>query len=282
METRVSTDQREVIIGDGRPTVLIGERINLTGKKSLAAALQAGDLTPLIKEALDQVQAGADILDVNVATSDLDESALLPLVVEALREAADVPLCLDSKNPEALEAALKTYRGKPLVNSVSYEQSSLKEVLPLVRKYRAAVIALPIDQDGVPEDADQRVALIRKILERAESLGIPREDVVADPLALTVGADNAAALITLETIRKIWSTLGLNVTLGASNISFGLPDRELVNSGFLPIAIAAGVNCPILDVAKLRPLVLATDLLMGRDKNARRYIEAYTRRRRKH
>jgi len=278
METRVSSAAKEVIIGGERPTVLIGERINPTGKKKLAAALLAGDLELVRKEALDQVQAGADILDVNVGAAGVDEVALLPRAVQAVMEVVDVPLCLDSGNHKALEAALKVYRGKPLINSVTGEECFLGEVLPLVKEYGAAVIGLTMDGEGIPQDAERRVSIARKIAERAEALGIPRENLVIDCLALTVGADSQAGLVTIEAIRRVKAELGVNLTLGASNISFGLPDREVLNNAFLAIAIAAGVTCPIVDVAKVRPTVLATDLVLGRDKYAMRYIKGYRQR----
>ena len=278
METRVSSATKEVVIGDERPTVLIGERINPTGRKKLAEALQAGDLEIVRKDALAQVQAGADMLDVNVGAVGVDEVALLPKAVQVVMDTVDVPLCLDSANPEALEAALKVYKGKPLINSVTGEDHSLASVLPLVKKYGAAVIGLVQDEEGVPSNSERRVAIAHKIVERAASLGIPAEDIIIDCLALTVSADTKAGLVTLETVRKVKSELGVNMTLGASNLSFGLPDRHLVSNAFLAMAITAGVNCPIVDVAKARPVVLATDLALGRDDFAMRYIKAYRQR----
>jgi len=278
METKISSATKEVVIGDERPTVLIGERINPTGKKKLVEALQAGNLEIVCREAIAQVQAGADILDVNVGTTGVDEVALLPQAVQAVMGIVDVPLCLDSANPEALEAALKVYKGKPLINSVTGEGHSLAEVLPLVKKYGAAVIGLVQDEEGVPSNSERRVDIAHKIVARAASLGIPGEDIIIDCLALTVSADTTAGLVTLETVRKVKSELGVNMTLGASNFSFGLPDRHLVSTTFLAMAIAAGVNCPIVDVAKARPVVLATDLALGRDEYAMRYIKAYRQR----
>jgi len=278
VETRVSSVAKEVIIGDEQPTVLIGERINPTGKKRLAAALQAGDLGLVREEALAQVQAGADILDVNVGVLGVDQVALLPQTVQAVMDTVDVPLCLDSDNPKALEAALKIYRGKPIINSVTGQQRSLEEVLPLVKEYGAAVIGLTMDDEGIPEEADRRVSIARKIVGQAEALGIPREDIIVDCLTLTVGADSTAGLLTIESIRRVKTELGVNLALGASNVSFGLPDRDLLNSVFLTIAIAAGVTCPIVDVAKVRPIVLAADLALGRDRYAMRYTEAYRQR----
>ena len=278
METKVSSATKEVVIGDKQPTVLIGERINPTGRKKLTEALQTGNLEVVCQDALAQVQAGADILDVNVGAASVDEVALLPRAVEAVMDTVNVPLCLDSAKPEALEAALKVYKGKPLINSVTGEESSLAIVLPLVKKFGAAVIGLLQDEEGVPNNAERRVAVAHKIVERATALGIPAEDVIIDCLALTVSADTSAGLVTLETIRRVKSELGVNMTLGMSNVSFGLPDRHLVSSVFLSMAIAAGVNCPIVDVAKARPVVLATDLALGRDEYSRRYIKAYRQR----
>lgn len=278
METRVTSTAKEVVIGDERPTVLIGERINPTGKKKLAEALQAGNLEIVSQDALAQVRAGADILDVNVGVTGVDEVALLPQAVQSVMDTVDIPLCLDSANPEALEAALKVYKGKPLINSVTGEDHSLADVLPLVKKYGAAVIGLVQDEGGVPGSSERRVAIARKIVERATAMGIPVEDIIIDCLALTVSADTKAGLVTLETVRKVRGELGVNMTLGASNFSFGLPDRQLASNTFLSMAIVAGVTCPIVDVVKARPVVLATDLALGRDEYAMRYIKAYRQR----
>jgi len=275
METRVSSPSKEVIIGDDQPTVLIGERINPAGKKKLAEALKIGDLDIVRREALAQTQAGADIIDVNVGTFGVDEVALLPKAVQAVMETVDTPLCLDSSNPDALEAALKVYKGKPLINSVTGEEHSLKRVLPLVKKHGAAVIGLVQDDKGIPKDAEGRVSAAHKIVERAEAAGIPREDVVIDCLAFAVGAEPTSGVAVIEAIRRIKAELGVNMTMGASNISFGLPDRELLNNAFVVMAAAAGMTCLIVDVAKVRPIILAADLVLGRDKRARRYIEAY-------
>ena len=278
MRTMLSSATKEVIIGDGLPTVLIGERINPTGKKAMAEALRAGNLEIICNEALAQVQAGADILDVNVNTFGVDEVTMLPQVVQALMDTVDVPLCLDCTNPKALEPALKVYKGKPLINSVSGGEQSLARILPLVREYGTAVIGLTQDDDGIPSDSERRVTIAQKIVERAEAAGIPGEDIIIDCLSLAIGADTRAGLVTIESIQRIKAELGVNLTLGASNISFGLPDRVLLNSAFLAIIIAAGVTCPIVDAAKVRPIVLAADLVLGHDKRGRRYTEAYRRR----
>jgi 5-methyltetrahydrofolate--homocysteine methyltransferase len=275
METKVSSVTKEITISARQPTVLIGERINPTGKKNLAEALQAGNLEIVRHEALVQVKAGADIIDINVGAPSVDEVALLPEAVRMVMEAVDVPLCLDSTNPKALEAALKVYKGKPIVNSVKGEERSLETILPMVREYGAVVIGLTIDDEGIPKDAARRVAIARKIVERAEALGIPRQDVIIDCLAMAVAVDSKAGPPVIEAVRRIATELGANQTLGASNISFHMPDRDLINSTFLAIAIAAGVTCPIVDVAKARPIALAADLILGRDDYARRYIKAY-------
>jgi 5-methyltetrahydrofolate--homocysteine methyltransferase len=278
METKVASPSREVVIGDNQPTVLIGERINPTGKKKLAEALKAGDLEIVRREAVAQVQAGADILDVNVGTFGVDEITLLPKAVRAVMDTMDVPLCLDSSNPDALEAALKVYKGKPLVNSVTGEEQCLKRVLPLIKKYGAAVIGLVQDDEGIPKDAQRRVRIAHKIVEKVEVAGIPREDLVIDCLAFAVGAEPNSGVAVIEAIRRIKAELGVNMTMGASNVSFGLPDREPLNNAFVVMAIAAGATCLIVDVAKVRSIVLAADLVLGRDKRARRYIEAYRQR----
>ena len=278
METKVSSSKKEVIIGDNQPTVLIGERINPTGKKKLAEALKAGDLEIVRKEALAQTQAGADIIDVNVGVFGIDEAALLPKAVQAVMETVDTPLCIDSSNPDALEAALKIYKGKPLVNSVTGEEHSLKRILPLIKKHGAAVIGLVQDDEGIPKDAEGRVRIAHKIVEKVEAAGISREDLVIDCLAFAVGAEPASGVAVIEAIGRINVELGVNITMGASNVSFGLPDRELLNSAFVVIAAAAGATCLIVDAAKVRSIILAADLVLGRDKRARRYIEAYRQR----
>jgi 5-methyltetrahydrofolate--homocysteine methyltransferase len=278
METRVSSPTKEVIIGDAQSTVLIGERINPAGKTKLQEALKAGNLDIVRREALAQAQAGADILDVNVGTFGVDEVTLLPQAVQAVMEIVDIPLCLDSNNPAALEAALKIYKGKPLINSVTGEEHSLAKVLPLVKEYGAAVVGLVQDDEGIPKDAERRVSVARKLVERAEAAGIAREDIIIDCLAFAVGADTSSGPAIIEAIRRIRAELGVNITLGASNVSFGLPDRELLNNAFVVMAVAAGATCLIVDVAKVRPVIVSADLLLGRDRHARRYIEAYRQR----
>ncbi len=280
METRVSSATKEVVIGDGQPTVFIGERLNPTGKKRMSEALKAGNLEVVRDEALAQVQAGADILDVNVSTFGVDEIALLPQVVQVVMDTVDVPLCLDSANPEALEAALKVYQGKPLINSVTGEEASLAKILPLVKEYGTAVIGLVQDDEGIPSSAERRVAIAHKIVRRAEAAGIHREDIIIDCLASAIGADTSSGVVAVETIRRIKTELGVNLTLGGSNISFGLPDRDLLNNAFVAMVIAAGITCLIVNVAKVYPIALAADLVLDHDKYAKRYIKAYRQRQR--
>lgn len=275
METRISSATKQVVIGDEQPTVLIGERINPSGKKKMSEALKAGNLEIISQEALAQIEVGADIIDVNVNAMGVDEVTMLPQAVQAVMDTVDVPLCLDSPNPKALEAVLKVYKGKPIINSVSGEERSLEQILPLVKEYGAAVIGLTQDNDGIPMGSERRVAIAHKIVERAEAMGIPREDIVIDCLALAVGADPASGLVTIETAHRIKAEVGVNLTLGASNISFGLPDRHLISNAFVAIAIAAGITCLIVDVAKVRPIVLAADVILGSDKYATRFIRAY-------
>jgi len=283
VETILKSAKKTVIISPERPTVLIGERINPTGKKKLAAALAEGNLEIVRQEALAQVEAGADVLDVNVGAAGVDEVALLPKAVRLVMETVDAPLCIDSANGEALRAALTVYKqlapdGKPLINSVNGEEASLNRVLPLVAEYKTAVIGLAMDETGIPPTPEKRLAVARRIVERAEALGIPRQDVVIDCLALTVGAESQAGLVTLDAIRLVRAELGVNLTLGASNVSFGLPEREVINWAFLAMTIQNGVNCPIVDAEKVQPTILATDLLLGRDSYAMRYLKAYKRR----
>ncbi|MBE3587850.1 MAG: dihydropteroate synthase [Thermoanaerobacteraceae bacterium] len=276
LKTEISSPSGKVVtIGPGLPTVIIGERINPTGKKLFAEKLIRGDLTIIQEEALRQVAAGADILDVNVGAARVDEPKLLAEAVQLISRVVDVPLCIDSSKPEALEAALQVYRGKALINSVTGEEQSLSRMLPLVKEYRAAVIGLCMDENGIPAGAAERLRIARKILERAEKEGISAADVIIDCLAMTVASDQGAALTTLEAMRMVKKELGVNLTLGASNVSFGLPDRRTINMAFFALAIEAGLTCAILDPTSpgIRRLVRATDLLLGYDEWALRYID---------
>ena len=283
METVLKGTGRKVVIGEGRPTVLLGERINPMGKKKLAAALAEGNLEVVRQEALAQVAAGADVLDVNVGAVEVDELTLLPQAVKLVLETVDVPIAIDTADGEALAAALAMHKqvnpdGRPLVNSVNGEEASLARVLPLVAEYGTAVIGLCMDDDGIPKTPEKRLAVAKKIVDRAEGHGIPREDILIDCLALTVGADSQAGLVTLEAIRLVREELGVNMSLGASNVSFGLPDREIINGAFLAMAIERGLNCPIVDAAKVAHYIQAADLALGRDDYAMRYLRAYRKR----
>ncbi len=272
MDTIVRSKSKQVKIGPTQPTRIIGERINPTGRKLLAAALAEKDMSRVKKLAEAQVAEGAAILDINVGAVGVNEIEVLPLAVLAVMEVTDVPLCLDSANPLALRAALEVYQGKALINSVNGEEAKLAQVLPLVKEYGAAVIGLTMDDGGIPKTAEARLAVAAKIIARAEALGIPREDLLIDCLALTVSADSGAAVVTLEAIRLVREQLGVNQTLGTSNISFGLPDREAVNDVFLSMALAAGVYAPIFNPALACKTAAVADLLLGRDEYAVRYI----------
>jgi 5-methyltetrahydrofolate--homocysteine methyltransferase len=275
MQTILKSDKKKVIIDNEGPFVVIGEKINPTGRKKMAAALQAGDMDYIKNLALTQIAAGAEVLDVNVGVPGMDDVALMDSVVKYLNGIVEVPLCLDSSNPAALAAGLAAAQGKPLVNSVSGEESRLSSVLPLVKDRGAAVIGLILDDNGVPATAMDRLAVAEKILERAVRMGIPQEDVIIDPLVMAVGSDSNAGLITLETVRLVRERLGLNINLGASNVSFGMPDRPTINLAFMALTMGAGASCAITDPAKMTAVIRASDLLLGRDEYGMRYIKAY-------
>ena len=275
MHTTLKSVTKEVTIGIDRPFVIIGEKINPTGHKKLAAALTEGNFDYVRQLVERQITWGADVLDVNVGVPGLDEVAMMPKVVTLVASVTDVPLCLDSGNPQVLAAGLAAAPGKPLVNSVSGEEKRLAGVLPIVKERGAAVIGLTMDDNGIPKTAEERVAVAEKILERAAKIGIPAEDVIIDPLVLTVGSDSRAALVTLQTIELLRKNFGVNVNLGASNVSFGLPDRLTVNQAFLALAIQMGATCSITDPLKLGATVKAADLLLGRDDYAMRYIKYF-------
>jgi 5-methyltetrahydrofolate--homocysteine methyltransferase len=224
------------------------------------------------------VAAGADIIDINVNTQGVEDTKLLPEAIKVVMETVDAPICIDSPNSDAIEAALKVYQGKPLINSVSGETHSLQRMLPLVKEYGAAVIGLVQDDDGIPKDVDRRVAIAHKIVEAAEKAGVPREDVVIDVLAFAIGAEPASGLAVLEAIRRIREELGVNMTMGASNVSFGMPDRPLLNNAWVSMVIQTGATALIVDAAKVKPTVLAADLALGRDRFARRYIDNHRKR----
>jgi len=268
MHTVLRSPSKTVTIGHDQPFCIIGERINPTGRKRFQEQLRAGDLSQIEVDVHAQVAGGAHVLDVNMGVPLTDEADLLSRAVKLIQSITDLPLCIDSSVFEALEAGLAAYEGKALVNSVTAEDDRMEMILPLIKKYGAAVIALPNDETGIPMTADERVELTGKIVRVAtEQYGIPIEDIVIDPLAMTVGADVEAVNVTLEAIAKIRSTYGLNMTLGASNISFGLPNRHALNAAFLPVAASHGLTSAVMDArtASIVEAVRAGDLLLGKD-----------------
>jgi len=277
VETLLSSRGREVVVSGDRPFVIIGERINPTGRKVLAAEMKNGVMNRVRADALAQAAAGAHMLDVNAGIPAIDEAALLVDAIKAVCEVSDLPICIDSSIIEALEAGLAAYEGKALVNSVTAEEERMERILPLVKKYGAAVIGMANDETGISMVPEERLALARRIVERAADHGIPQEDVIIDPIAMTVAADPTCGVITLETMRLIRERLGNNMTCGASNVSFGLPDRATVNAAFLPLAMNAGLTCAITNplVPEVRRAVLAGDLLLGHDEYAMKWIASY-------
>jgi 5-methyltetrahydrofolate--homocysteine methyltransferase len=275
MHTVLKSATKQVTIGIDKPFVMIGEKINPTGNKKLGAAMQAGDLDAVRRLAERQVAWGADVLDVNVGVPGIDEVAMIEKVVAIVAQAVDVPLCIDSGKAEILAAGLKAAPGKPLVNSVNAEEKQLASILPIVKDRGAAVIGLTIDDNGIPKTPEERCAAADKIIQRAAQMGIPIEDIVIDPLVMTVGSDSKAAMVTLQTIALLRKEFGVNINLGASNVSFGLPDRLTVNEAFLALGIEAGATCSITDPIKLGSTVRAADLLLGRDDYAMRYIKYF-------
>lgn len=273
MDTIVKSETKEVKISDQNPFVVIGEKINPTGRKKLAAALTEGNYQAVRDLAVRQYKAGADILDVNVGVPGLTEEKVFPEVARLVAEAVPAPLCLDSVDRNALAAALAVLPGRPLVNSVNGEQASLDAVLPVIKEFDVPVIGLLMDDDGIPQDAEIRLSVAGKIIGQAAQMGIPSENIVIDPLVLTVGADSQAGAVTLETIRLVHREFGVNINLGASNVSFGLPDRHTINQAFLALAIGAGATCAITDPMRLTASIRAADLLLGRDEYGSRYIQ---------
>jgi len=276
METILRSPAREVRIGPARPFVIIGERINPTNRARLAAEMAAGDFSRVRAEAIAQVQAGAQVLDVNAGIPLADEPAILAEAIRVIQEAVDVPLCIDSSVIKALEAGLAAYRGKPLVNSVTGEDERLEVVLPLVKRHGAAVIGVANDESGISEDPQVRFAVAQKIVARAEAFGIPREDVLIDPLAMPIGAVGSAGVSLFALVRRLRDELGVNTVCGASNVSFGLPDRVVLNGAFLTMAIGAGMTCAITNPLEesLRKLILAADVMMAHDENCATWLAA--------
>jgi 5-methyltetrahydrofolate--homocysteine methyltransferase len=278
MHTVLRSRTREVVIGPDRPFCIIGERINPTGRKAFAEALRAGDLSQVVADVEEQVAMGAHVLDVNMGVALTDEADLLARAVTLVQEHTDLPICIDSSIVEALAAGLAVYEGKALVNSVTCERERLERVLPLVKEHGAAVICLVNDETGIPQTADERLEICKRVVEIVHGeYEIPLEDIVIDPLAMTVGADPQAVVTTLETISRIRDTFGLNTTLGASNVSFGLPNRHALNAAFLVAASYAGLTSAIMDARTAHTVdaCRATDLLLGRDEWAVSWIAAH-------
>ncbi len=275
MHTVLKSNTKTVTIGHDKPFVIIGEKINPTGIKKLGQALVDQNFDYVKFLAQRQVTWGADVLDVNVGHPQIDEAAVMPKVVEAILEVVDVPLCIDSNEPKILEAGLKVTPGKPLVNSVNGEDKQLATVLPIVKDRGAAVIGMAIGNEGIPPTAEGRLAAAGKIIEHAAKMGIPAEDIIIDPLVMTVGHNSEAGLVTLKAIELIKKEYGVNISLGASNVSFGLPDRHSVNSAFLALAIQTGVTTSITDPIKLGNSIKAIDLLLGKDPNSMRYLKYF-------
>jgi len=275
MKTFLSGTAKEVVIDTEGPVVIIGESINPTRRKKLAYSLQEKNFSFVLELAQTQISSGADVLDVNVGFPGVDDEKLLPEVVRAIQDNFDVPLCLDSPNPAAIKAALKTAKGKCLINSVNGNESSLNSLIPVASEYGAAIIALCMDQNGISDDPVKRKDIAAIIIEMALKSGMKPEDIIIDPVAMAVAADPHACLVTLETIKLIRSKLGHNITAGSSNISFGLPDRESLNAAFLTIAVYCGLTCPIANPEKITASVRATDLVLGRDDYAVRFVEYF-------
>ncbi len=276
MDTIITSPTREVRIGPGRPFVIIGERINPTGRKKLAAEMAAGDYDRVRSDAIAQVQAGAQMLDVNAGIPMADEPAILAESIRIVQGLVDVPLSIDSSIVAALKAGLKAYQGKPLVNSVTGEDERLEVVLPLVAEHHAAVIGISNDETGISEDPDVRFSIAKKIVERAESYGIPRQDVLIDPLVMPIGAVRSAGTAVFAIVRRVQEELGVNTVCGASNVSFGLPDRVTLNATFLAMAIAAGMTSAITNPLEeqIHKTILATNVLMGVDENCEAWLRA--------
>jgi 5-methyltetrahydrofolate--homocysteine methyltransferase len=276
-DTVVSSYGREVVIGFERPFVLIGERINPTGRKLLAEEMKNGDFSRVERDALAQVAAGAKMLDVNAGIPLADEPALLAKAIELVQSLTDAPLSIDSSIVEALEAGLAVYRGKALVNSVTGEEERLERVLPLIAKYGAAVVAISNDETGISEDPDVRFEVARKIVNRASDYGIAREDIVVDPLVMPIGAIATAGRQVFHLVDRLRNELGVNTTCGASNVSFGLPNRAGINAAFLSMAIGAGMTSAITNPleGEIRQAILAADVLTGRDRNCATWIRTY-------
>ena len=275
--TIVGSATREVAIGDDQPFVIIGERINPTGRKLLAEEMAAGDFSRVERDTIAQVEAGAHMLDVNAGIPLADEPAILAKTIELVQSLTDLPLSIDSSIVEALEAGLAVYKGKALLNSVTGEEERLERVLPLVKKYGCAVVAISNDETGISMDPDVRFGVAKRIVERAADYGIPREDIVVDPLLMPIGALAGAGRQVFRILGRLRDELKVNSTCGASNVSFGLPNREGINGAFLNMAIASGLTSAITNPVSegVRTSVMASDVLMGNDRDAARWIRRF-------
>jgi 5-methyltetrahydrofolate--homocysteine methyltransferase len=274
METEITSPTKRVLIGPRQPFVIIGERINPTGRKLLAAEMAAGNFDRVRSDAMAQVAAGAHMLDVNAGIPLADEPAILAEAIQAVQSVTDVPLCIDSSIVAALERGLAVYRGKALVNSVTGEEDRLETVLPMVARYKAAVVGVANDETGISDEVDMRFAIAKKIVERAEGFGIPPEDVIIDPLAMPIGAVPEACVTLFALVRRLREELGVNTICGASNVSFGLGDRAALNAVFLAMAIGAGMTCAITNPLeeKIRESILAANVMMNHDENCQAWL----------
>ena len=277
-ETRLRSATKDVVLGHDRPFCLIGERINPTGRRIFQDQLRAGDLSAVERDVAAQVAGGADVLDINMGVPLTDEADLLARAITLVQSLTDLPICIDSSVVEALEAGLAAYQGRALVNSVTAEDDRMAAILPLVKRYDAAVIALPNDEDEIPMEADRRLELVARIVEVATTeYGIAVEDIVIDPLAMPIGADTSVVQTTLTTMRRIRDEYGLNMTCGASNVSFGMPNRHTIGAAFLPMAMTAGLTSAIMDTRtpQIVEAVKAADLLLGHDEWGSAWIASH-------
>ncbi|MCK5793751.1 MAG: dihydropteroate synthase [Anaerolineales bacterium] len=277
LKTIVSSETKTVEIHRSNPTVIIGERINPTGRKALLAELKEGKYDIVKRDAVAQIEAGASIIDVNAGVPGADEEPILRDMIHAIMEVTDAPLCIDTADSKALETALSVYKGKALVNSVNGEEEHLESLLPLVKEYDATVIALCMDDDGIPATAEDRFKVAAKMIERADKLGISADRLLIDPLALTMGSDHTAGMIAIDTIRLVVQEFGVNITMGASNISFGMPDRASINATFIAMSILAGLTCPITNPLEeeVNLAIQAADMVMGRDEFGMNWIKSF-------
>ena len=278
LHTVLRSPSREVVIGHDQRFTIIGERINPTGRRIFQEQLRAGDLSAIERDVKAQVEGGADVLDVNMGVPLTDEPELLAKAIQLVQSLTDLPICIDSSVVEALEAGLSVYQGRALVNSITAEDERMEQILPLVKKYDAAVIALPNDADEIPMEADKRLVLTEKIIRVAtEEYGIAKADIIIDPLAMPIGADTSTALVTMETMRRIRDEFGLNMTCGASNTSFGMPDRHTLGAAWLPMAMTQGMTCAIMDARtpQIVEAVKAADVFMNHDDWGMAWISAH-------